>query len=461
MTVIYAPEVATAKFGGFIILLRRWHGSIYKFIWKDFACYAALHYFIALIFYAAMDDNWKSWFEGVAEFCDTASDRIPVAFILGFYVTLVVGRFWAQLDALPWPSRLAVYVSSMIHDDPGNNRGRMIRRNIMRYLSIAYILTMRDICPPVRKRFKTFQDITEAGLLNEDQDEDEESKKKVEEKMLNVLSWPERPRKMNLKNLDSLNKEIPETKGESAPNLFYVPLMWAIDLVNKAYDEGLIKDDVALKALILEINNFRGQCGTMICFDWITVPLVYTQVVTIAVYTFFLTCLIGRQHLEIHHGDLYFPLFTFLEFLFIVGWLKVAENLLNPFGGDDDDFEINPLIETNLQDSFTIVDELHGLSPPLKKDYFYDKVDVDIPYTVSAEKYRASRLEGSATKVLDKGKVHCVSGPGDADDNTEKVRIYKRPKRSGESEQPGTLPKSATGMTDVPEEMELLTQSGD
>jgi len=45
------------------------------------------------------------------------------------------------------------------------------------------------------------------------------------------------------------------------------------------------------------------------------------------------------------------------------------------------------------------VDELHGLSPPLKKDYFYDKVDVDIPYTVSAEKYRASRLEGSATKV--------------------------------------------------------------
>ena len=29
--------------------------------------------------------------------------------------------------------------------------------------------------------------------------------------------------------------------------------------------------------------------------------------------------------------------------------VQVAENLLNPFGGDDDDFEINPLIETNLQ----------------------------------------------------------------------------------------------------------------
>jgi len=30
-------------------------------------------------------------------------------------------------------------------------------------------------------------------------------------------------------------------------------------------------------------------------------------------------------------------------------WLQVAECLLNPFGGDDDDFEINPLIEDNLQ----------------------------------------------------------------------------------------------------------------
>ena len=29
--------------------------------------------------------------------------------------------------------------------------------------------------------------------------------------------------------------------------------------------------------------------------------------------------------------------------------VQVAESLLNPFGGDDDDFEINPLIETNLQ----------------------------------------------------------------------------------------------------------------
>ena len=48
------------------------------------------------------------------------------------------------------------------------------------------------------------------------------------------------------------------------------------------------------------------------------------QVVTIAVYTFFLSCLLGRQVLDDHQGDLYFPVFTFLQFIFYMGWLEVT-----------------------------------------------------------------------------------------------------------------------------------------
>ena len=45
--------------------------------------------------------------------------------------------------------------------------------------------------------------------------------------------------------------------------------------------------------------------------------------------------------------DLYFPFFTIIEFLCIVGWIKVAETLLNPFGNDDEDFDCNYLIDRN------------------------------------------------------------------------------------------------------------------
>lgn len=47
--------------------------------------------------------------------------------------------------------------------------------------------------------------------------------------------------------------------------------------------------------------------------------------------------------------DVYFPLFLFVEFFCIMGWIKVAETLLNPFGDDDEDFGVNYIIDRNLQ----------------------------------------------------------------------------------------------------------------
>lgn len=110
------------------------------------------------------------------------------------------------------------------------------------------------------------------------------------------------------------------------------------------------------------------------------------KVATVAVYSFFLACLIGRQFLDPAQGypghdvDFYLPVFTLLQFFFYVGWLKVrltwwsyvlnspcpvflyfiylplvfcriqvAEQLINPFGEDDDDFETNWVVDRNLQ----------------------------------------------------------------------------------------------------------------
>ena len=47
--------------------------------------------------------------------------------------------------------------------------------------------------------------------------------------------------------------------------------------------------------------------------------------------------------------DLAYPFFLTLQFAFFVGWLKVAETLITPFGEDDDDFELNRLIDRHIQ----------------------------------------------------------------------------------------------------------------
>lgn len=42
------------------------------------------------------------------------SQNIPMSFVLGFYVTLVVRRWWEQYRLLPWPDTLALFVSAAI-----------------------------------------------------------------------------------------------------------------------------------------------------------------------------------------------------------------------------------------------------------------------------------------------------------------------------------------------------------
>ncbi|XP_021114203.1 bestrophin-3 isoform X2 [Heterocephalus glaber] len=191
-----------------------------------------------------------------------------------------------------------------------------------------------------------------------------------------------------------------------SPHLkYWVPFIWFGNLAAKARDEGRIRDSVDLQSLMAEMNRYRSWCSLLFGYDWVGIPLVYTQVVTLAVYTFFLACLIGRQFLDPTKGyaghdlDLYIPVFTLLQFFFYAGWLKVAEQLINPFGEDDDDFETNWCIDRNLQVSLLAVDEMHMSLPKMKKDIYWDDSAAQPPYTLAAADYCIPSFLGSTTQM--------------------------------------------------------------
>jgi len=39
----------------------RWRGSIYKFVWRDFAVFAFLYFLINLSYQLILDDSWKKY----------------------------------------------------------------------------------------------------------------------------------------------------------------------------------------------------------------------------------------------------------------------------------------------------------------------------------------------------------------------------------------------------------------
>ncbi|XP_042864168.1 bestrophin-3-like isoform X2 [Penaeus japonicus] len=370
MTVTYTSKVASCKgFGCFWKLLLRWKGSIYKLVWPELLFYTALYYTCSATYRFVLDESQRRTFEKVAIYCESFIDLIPVSFVLGFYVSIVVQRWWDQYMSLPWPDSLALFVSTSIHGQ--DERSRLMRRTVMRYVNLTELITLIMISPTVKKRFPTLDHLVEAGFMTSNE-------KKI---------------------FDDLDAKTSHPK-------YWMPLVWAGSIVSRARKEGRIRDDFAVKTIIDEINRFRGLCGGLLSYDWISIPLVYTQVVTLAVYTFFLGTIMGRQFLDPaqnipkHTLDFFVPVFTLLQFFFYMGWLKVAESLVNPFGEDDDDFEVNWLVDRNLQVSYLIVDEMHSEHPELIQDMYWDEIfPQELPYTVASEQFRREPPQGSTAHI--------------------------------------------------------------
>ncbi|XP_028902586.1 bestrophin-4 [Ornithorhynchus anatinus] len=364
MTVSYTLKVANARFGGFSKLLFRWRGSIYKLLYKEFLVFLSLYALLSVTYRKLLTEEQKRLYAQIAHYCNRSTDLIPMSFVLGFYVTLVVNRWWAQYTSIPLPDQLMCVVSSTVHG--ADEQGRLLRRTLLRYANLSAVLVLRSVSTRVLKRFPTMDHVVEAGFMSS------EERKKFE----------------------SLHSDF---------NKYWIPCVWFTNLAARARKDGRVRDDISLCLLLEELNKYRAKCSMLFHYDWISIPLVYTQVVTIAVYSFFAFCVIGRQFLEAEEGadstgsgelDLYVPLSTLLQFFFYAGWLKVAEQIINPFGEDDDDFETNKLIDRNLQVSFLSVDDMYQNLPAAEKDKYWDESTAQPPYTVAtaAETLRPSFL---------------------------------------------------------------------
>ncbi|XP_033018959.1 bestrophin-3 [Lacerta agilis] len=398
MTVTYSSKVANATFFGFHRLLLKWKGSIYKLLYREFFLFASLYTAISLLYRFILTGSQKRYFEKLAIYCDRYAEQIPVTFVLGFYVTLVVNRWWNQFVNLPWPDRLMLLISSTIQGK--DEHGRLLRRTLIRYVNLTSVLIFRSVSTAVYKRFPTIDHVVEGGFMTPE-----------ERKIFDDLKSP------HLK--------------------YWVPFVWFGNLATKARQDGRIRDSVDLQTLLIEMNRYRSWCSLLFGYDWVGIPLVYTQVVTLAVYTFFFTCLIGRQFLDPeqnypgHDLDLYIPIFTLLQFFFYAGWLKVAEQLINPFGEDDDDFETNWCIDRNLQVSLLAVDEMHMNLPRMKKDIYWDDSSARPPYTLAAADSCIPSFLGSTIEMHlgDSQLLHGENWPRNNDKPRRQHSMLKKVKR--------------------------------
>ncbi|XP_066147052.1 bestrophin-4-like [Euwallacea fornicatus] len=370
MTVTYTSEVTTSTgLGCFLKLLKRWKGSIYKIVWADLIFFLGLYYALNLSYLYVMNQYTKKYFVKIVNYCAKNATLIPLSFVLGFFVNIVYSRWWSQFTAIPFPDNLALLIGASIKGQ--DERARIVRRTIVRYVCVTFTLTLTMMSPKVKKRFPTLNHFVDAGLLTKEE----------------------------MKIIEDLDNEYPNYSKN------WLPLAWAANITTRARHEGIIRDDLSVRSILDQINVFRSKCGSLLAYDWISIPLVYTQVVTMAVYSYFLVTVIGNQFIELEEGFVdrlifSFPFMPILEFFFYMGWLKVAETLINPFGEDDDDFEVVWMIDRHIQVCYLLVDKIHQDHPKLMKDYYWQQTAPDsLPFTVASQQYMGETVVQSTQNI--------------------------------------------------------------
>jgi len=350
-------------------IIFRWRSSLWKLLWKELLCYTIAFLLISLIYRFALSEGQQGEFERLVKWCGKQYTGLPLTFLLGFYVSLVVKRWWEQYCKLPWPDNVAIYLRGLLNAGEGD-RAKLVRRTIIRYCMLSYILCIRRLSVRLRKRFPTMDVIIKTGLVRKDE---------------------------AVRIGDEENSEM---YGSN----WWMPLKWSVELVHKAQKDGLISSAPGYAGLLGQLSSFRSALTSVATYGHIPVPLVYTQVVTLAVYVYFAVALIGEQWIIYRKPgdeiDLWYPIFMTVKFLFYFGWLRVAETLYNPFGEDDDDFELNELLNRHFKVGMNIVDEMED-PPVLEKDIFWGQPDPEITENGRCEEMYTTFTNGLDKEIID------------------------------------------------------------
>uniref|UniRef100_A0A914C9B8 Bestrophin homolog n=1 Tax=Acrobeloides nanus TaxID=290746 RepID=A0A914C9B8_9BILA len=332
MTISYEEEFSS--------LMLRWRGSLWKAVLKDLIAFYIAYYIILFAQWYLLDEQQKTYFTGWINWCEIGTQYIPLSFLLGFFVAVVVARWWEQFNWISWPDKMMMMIAACL---PGPEN-LVVRKTIARWSSLQAAIAWSGISVRTLKRFPTERHLVESKLMTEE--------------------------------------EYDMYTNTNAPHgKWFIPIIWIVNLVKQMYKQKKI-DTIQMDMILKHVYSYRDGFAMLFVYDWVKIPLVYTQVVAIATYGYFLICLVARQP-KLDEASMQkeicilFPIFTTFQLLFYLGWLKVGQFLMNPFGEDDDDFELNYVLDRNTCIANMMASELADQLPT----YLSVELNDQLPHT--------------------------------------------------------------------------------
>ena len=134
--------------------MRWWKRSLPRHIGVELLIYLILYYSLYIVYRTALSKEQKDEFEELVTFFKSNVDPLSrdLAFLLGFFVKLVVSRWWGQFTKLPSPDTISLQIHGLVMFDEKEEEALQFSHTVMRYTILAYVLAV--------KRISTVKDMT-------------------------------------------------------------------------------------------------------------------------------------------------------------------------------------------------------------------------------------------------------------------------------------------------------------
>ncbi|PIO55704.1 hypothetical protein TELCIR_22908, partial [Teladorsagia circumcincta] len=96
----YHYDLATNKAKVIFKLLFRWRGSVWRAVYVEYLIWLSAYTILSCIYRFGFNKDQQGQFENFAAYCDKRLPYIPMNFMLGFFVTVVVNRWVTQFANL-------------------------------------------------------------------------------------------------------------------------------------------------------------------------------------------------------------------------------------------------------------------------------------------------------------------------------------------------------------------------
>ena len=252
-----------------------------------------------------------------------------LTFLIGFYVSFIVRNWWQQLKTFPAIDTLCISMGSFISIDSQYkesevevqvNRKRMsvkkFKKDIVRLFLLSWTMCFCRISTRLRRKFNSPQMFNSMRLLTRKEYNKLKTKNKDGwlEKWSIPLLWAN-------KMICIVDKEMKDSKGN----------LQKLVTIKETKDVGLA------------LFKFKDALQQLTNQYYFKIPGLMHQVICTALYFFLCLGVLAGQGTVYHTQDkmsligkliFNFPLYYCMKYILLIGWIKIAKDLQNPFGDD-------------------------------------------------------------------------------------------------------------------------------